>query len=521
MQLDTNILFTGLNRERIISPPMVGPEVTLQRPSVSTPANQPKNSFPGSTNNPFAEHSNSQDTGNNRVIDSGEASPGYRGTPQPTEALRPGRTLSRAAQAYTPISQATPQPVDTPSSGQPTPRPNDNEIPTVNDQPTPLANDPRARPQPEDASIAGNQPSPSTAMSQAEAEARSRNLPAPTAIPPHMQKAAPKPVRQLQASPETMSIPQANARASPQPMRIPQSVPRPESATRRQSIQPEMAQKSSTRGFATPFMPSPDMRPPSDDSLPERPYGQVSDYPAENANAPSMPNLYIPSTEPTGFDAKKAEDRPARPRTPSSDEDAPTKPRQPSPTPVNSRKRSVSFNPRLDFNEAPKHRTPHDSDTEEDSPDTARRKRRERERGRDRDHHERNRDKHRRGYDAGDDFSDDTPFEDHRRRSRDNGDRDRRSSRRERSDTQSLDRDQDRDRNRHDRPKRSNTMGGGNSSSHHRKDRDRSPDSDDTEVLPDRFDERGRKKADRSSDQDILAQSLDQILGGIFGKNKK
>lgn len=517
-----------------MSPPLVGPDITLQRPSVSTPSiPEPRNKFPGSTENPFTQQSSSRepDTSRARGIDSGEASPGYRGTPQPTEGSRPGRTLSRAAQAYTPLSQSTPQPIETPRSTQPTPRPND--IPPVTEQPSSPFRNSRTRSPSREPPGTFPQPSPSEAMSQAESEARSRNMQAPTAIPSHMQKPIPRSVPQSQASPEPMSIPRTDFRASPEPMRIPQSIQPNGSTKQNQPRRPEMAQRDSSRSFVAPFMPSPDMRPPSDDSLPERPYGQLREY-AQQDNAPSMPDLVIPSHEHTGTSVKPPDDRPTRPRSPSVGDAANPRARRPSPTPANSHKRSVSFNPRLDFNEAPKNR--HDvSESDNDSPDTSRRKRhdkeRERNRDRDRDHHS-HRDKERRGYEAGDDFSDDTPFEDHRRRSRDNGDKDRerRSSRRERSSTQSLDRDQDRDRDRNDdrreKPKRSSTMSGG--SHHHRRGRDESPGSDDTEYLPERFDDRGRqkpgsygKKGDRSPDQDLLAQSLDQILGGIFGKGKK
>lgn len=512
----------GLNRERIISPPMVGPEVTLQRPSVSTPV-QPRNKFPGNASNPFAQQA-SPDAGERRGIDSGEASPGHRGTPQPPEESQPGRTFSRAAQRYTPQSQPTPQPREVSRSNDTTPRPFDREVPIMTDQPAPLANEANSGGQSRNVPANNEQPNTAAAMSHAEAEARSRNLPAPTAIPPHMQSADSRSTARAPASPVSSTDAQSTLRTSPEPMETSQSAP------------PQDRYKTDQRGpgrsFATPFMESPDMRPPSDDSLPDRSSGRSPGFITREDNAPSMPNLFIPTQSPDQIDlkSKQAEDRPARPRTPSPDEDSAPRERPPSPTPVNSRKRSVSFNPRLDFNEAPKNRSHPVSDSEDDDPEVARRKRRERERerdrGRDRDHHERNRDKHRRGYDGGDDFSDDTPFEDHRRRSRDN-DRDRRSSRRERIDTQSLDRDQDRDgdHDRHDRPKRSNTMGGSSSSGshhHHRRDRDRSPGSDETVDLPDRFDDKGRRKNDKTSDQDLIAQSLDQILGGLFGgKGKK
>lgn len=516
----------------IMSPPLVGPDITLQRPSVSTPTPpQPRNNFPGSTDNPFEQQSNSRgpDAGTSRGIDSGVASPGYRGTPQLTDDSRPGRTLSRAAQAYTPLSQSTPQPIETPRSAQQTPRPDD--LPSVADQSSQSNSRTRSRSRSKDPFTAFTRPSPREAMSQAESEATRRNMHAPTAIPTHMQTTRPKSASQSQTSTGATSNPRTDPRASPEPMRIPQAI-RPNGGTNQtQPSRPEMTQRDSNRGFAAPFMPSPDIRPPSDDSLPERSYGQLPVYNASD-NAPSMPNLIIPSPKDGASDVKSAEDRPTRPRSPSMGDAANPRARRPSPTPANTQKRSVSFNPRLDFNEAPKNLHHDTSESDNDSPDTSRRKRhereRERDRGRDRDDRS-HRDKDRRGYDGGDDFSDDTPFEDHRRRSRDGGDkdRDRRSSRRERSNTQSLDRDQDRERDRdrnqdrYEKPRRSNTTNEGGQRQH-RRGRDDSPGSDDTEYLPERFDERGRpKKSDRTSDQDMLAQSLDQILGGLFGKGKK
>lgn len=515
-----------------MSPPLVGPDITLQRPSVSTPTvPQPRNNFPGSTENPFQQESSSRgpDTSRSRGIDADKASPGYRGTPQPSESSRPGQNLSRAAQAYTPPSQPTPQPSS--RSAQQISRPD--TLPSAAEQPTQSASNSRtrSRSRSRDPFTAFTRPSPSEAMSQAESEATRRNMQAPSAIPSYIQRPVLKSAPQSKASTEPASTPRVDPRASPEPMRIPQPI-RPDGDTKQdQSSRPEMAQRNSHHGFVAPFMPSPDIRPPSDDILPERSNNQPPVYVAPE-NAPSMPNLIIPSPKDSGSNTKSTDDRPTRPRSPSVGDAAKPRVRRPSPTPANTQKRSVSFNPRLDFNEAPKNLHHDTSESDNDSPDTSSRKRhereRERDRGRDRDNHS-HRDKDRRGYDAGDDFSDDTPFEDHRRRSRDSGDkdRDRRSSRRERSNTQSLDRDQDRDRDRdrnqdrYDKPRRSNTTSEG-SQRHHRRDRDGSPGSDDTEYLPERFDERGRpKKSDRTSDQDILAQSLDQILGGLFGKGKK
>lgn len=484
-----------------MSPPTVGPVVTLQRPSVSTPTiQQPRNNFPGNAENPFARKPSPENPGRGegRGIALGEVSPGYGGTPQPPEASKlPSRSLSRAAQAYTPVSHNVSAPAQDHAMRLPTPQPNN--IPTVTDQPTPLASNANAD------------------------SSRERDI----------SKTTPRFVPQPHAPAEPSGIPQSEIRASSDIARVPQSAGQPEGRQPEQGRKPEMVQNNASRSFVTPFMPSPDIRPPSDESLPERPYDPFRDFISQKDDLPSMPNLIIPSSEHSKPNAGPTEERAPRPRSPSAS--GTVTPRPPSPTPANSHKRSVSFNPRLDFNEAPRNIDRHVSDSDGESPSTARHGRRERERetdrdrdrGRDRDHYrDRDRDRDRRGYDGGDDFSEDTPFEDRRRRSYDRGakDRERRSSRRERTNTQSLDREQDRER--HARPRRANTMGGG-SSRHHRRDRDGSPGSDETIDLPERFDERGRQKpgsyggrGERSPEQD-LAESIDQILGGLFGKGRK
>ena len=286
--------------------------------------------------------------------------------------------------------------------------------------------------------------------------------------------------------------------------------------------QPEMQQ---TNRGNTPFMPSPDIRPPSDDTInmPQQPRKFVS----PSDSGPSMPNLFIPSTYAPPTEERQARDRSEsdsglNSSTAASGQDQP--------------KKSVKFNPKPEFSDAPSttKRDRRMSDSDIDSPEAQRRRRHERERERDLD---RDRNSHHRSerheYDAGDDFSDDTPFEDHRRRSRDRGERsdkdrdrgNRHGSRRERSNTQSLDRDSGSARDRALDPKRSNTLSGSNSRKSRR--RDGSPDSDATVDLPPRFDEKGRRRDrshgddERSPEQDILAEKLDEILGGLWGGGSK
>lgn len=487
-----------------MSPPIVGPNVTVQRPSVSTPV-QPRNKFPGDPTNPFT-HTPQPDTGNS----SGTASPGTRPGDTP-----PVRSTSRAANAYTPMSQPTPRPErERSTSNQPsrqqTPQTQERAMPVVTDAPTPVQNR-RPQEQAEDPRI--------TAFRQAAYAA-----PPPQNQPPPQQTSNPVPNQgeNIRSSSPTVYAPQPYAPGSrlPQP---PTSNPGPSTYQQRQ---PEMKQ---TGGFAKPFMPSPDIRPPSDDSLP-RPF--PSPY-FGNDNAPSMPALAIPQqpSNTTYIPPQNEQPRRERDRSVSVPRTAPPpEPAAPIPMPASdarpttlSRKKSVSFNPELDFSDAP---TPvpraHES-SDAESPDHVRQRRHDRDRERDRD---RPRRRHDRDYDAGDDFSDDTPFEDHRRRSsqsdRDKDRGQRQSSRRERSNTQSLDRESGRDRDR-DRESKSN----GNASSRKKErnrngDRDVSPTgSDETVDLPERFDDRGRPKSGgegkRSSEQDLIAESLDQILGGLFG----
>lgn len=309
------------------------------------------------------------------------------------------------------------------------------------------------------------------------------------------------------------------------------NAPPPSQSTARQ---PEMQQ---TNKRNSPFMPSPDIRPPSDDTI-QLPQQQRT-FMGPNESGPSMPNLSIPSTY-----VPPIEERRTRDRSQSQSRHAsgvatpkPTTPVQDLP------KKSVSFNPRPEFSDATPSTTTRDqpvADSDLDTPDVQRRRRHEREQERNRDWDRGRQDRERHGYDAGDDFSDDTPLEDHRRRSHDRGDRSdrdrdkdkdrgtRHSSRRERSDTQSLDRDAGSARDQG--PKRSNTLGGGSSSSSRKsRRRDDSPGSDTTIDLPPRFDEKGRRRDDRAQDrdrerdpertpeQDDLAGKLDNILGGLFG----
>lgn len=439
-----------------MSPPIVGPNVTVQRPSGDTP--EPTNRYPRATASPFQQPA--QPTVHDAVTDPA----------RDPSAISPrdksGQQSSRAAQAYTPPLQHTTRPTrDGGLSSQATPQPRN--IPVVTDGPSPTPM--QQRPKPEDPRV--------TAFRNAAYNA-----------PP------------LQSS----------------------------------AKQPEMQQKN--RGN-TPLMPSPDIRPPSDDTvnMPQQP----RTFTAPGDSGASMPNLSIPSTYIPPTEERRPRDRSQ------SNSDIDSRPASGAATPragtpgQEQPKKSVKFNPKPEFSDAPSTTARGTvSDSEADSPDARRRRRhdRERERERDRDH-DRDRDSHRRhghGYDAGDDFSDDTPLEDHRRRSHDRGeksdrdkDRDkgtRHSSRRERSNTQSLDRDSGSARERDRDPKRSDTLSGSSRKSR-RRDRDGSPGSDTTIDLPPRFDEKGRKRpekhkdkdVDRSPEQDVLAEKLDEILGGLFG----
>ena len=288
---------------------------------------------------------------------------------------------------------------------------------------------------------------------------------------------------------------------------------------------PEMRQMNK---ISVPFMPSPDARPPSDTSLPLtiNHLSTMNDHP-EN---PSMPALSLPDLSGTAdnqlFDRGRRERSHSKSATRRNSDDSIDTLRASSPS-RNQSKKSVSFAAKPEFNEVSNQRdesepqSTRDRPREDDSRHSSSGRSRERDRDRDRQHgHHSHRDHQ---YDAGDDFSDDTPMEDHRRRSQDRRERERgsrHSSRRERSDTQSLDREKERDKYRD--PKRSKTLGS-TEDDRARGDRrrDESPASDSTVELPDRFDRQGRQVSGRSRDEDVLAEKLDTILGGLFGGSSK
>ena len=467
LRQSTNRCFAGINhaRERAMSPPMVGPNVTVQRPSTSTPGSQqPRTRFPGTAANPFEQKT--QNTVHNSENPSPGARPGGR-SPMPAD--------SRAAKAYTP----TPPPFE-PRQEQDRSTPNHftsqapqtqvrDAPPVVTDAPTPL-NNRNPRTMPEDPRV--------TAFRQA-----AYNAPMP--------------------------------QPQPQPQSTVHDVVTDPTAQRRQ---PEMQQTNRGNALNIPLMPSPDIRPPSDDAIPE-PQQQRMRYRNPDESAPSMPQLFIPErrspisqayTPPPPQPEPERQPRRDRSRSQSQPRTAPqldgdATPRVGTPTEP---KKSVSFNPKPEYSEAPAPVAARDrpaGGSEADPPEASRTRRDDPQRPRNRD---------RRGYDAGDDFSDDTPHEDRRRRSQDRDkDRPSQSSRRERSNTQSLDRDSGRDQHR--ASKRSNTGTGSSSRGKRRdKDWDESPDSDSTVDLPARFDERGKP---RNPEEDLIADSLDKILGGLFG----
>lgn len=281
----------------------------------------------------------------------------------------------------------------------------------------------------------------------------------------------------------------------------------------------------------TPSMSPPDPRPPSVPS-PIPPPVQFFSTPSFDS-VPSMPNLTIPPVEPRSAYIPPSEEGPQY-RTPPPETRQPemrqrdVSPRSQAPlydeTPVVAsplempqvapeaahdaapeaapetdqeahERKHVSFAAAPEFQEAPKPNQDSTSDprSHSHSHSHSSRSSHNRDRDRDEDHSRRSnrrpRDRH---YDAGDDFSDDTPQEDHRRRSR-GGSRDDYNNR----DRRRSDRDRDRDSGA------SSTRRSG----HH------SPGSDDTEELPARFDEHGRRKNQSQSVQDDIAGKLDEILG--------
>lgn len=479
-------LATGLERGIAMTPPHEGPAVTVQRPSVSTPiAPQPQNRFPNPAANPFRQNMQSRE-----LNSSGTPSPGDR-TPTRTP------TNSRAAKAYTPTPPLIPR--ENPMA-QPAPLHSAQVMhtPVVNDAPTPLNQN--------------RQP---------------------------VEHPAARAFREAAYNTERQSQTRAVDPAAAQPDKTAHdrvtTTPAP-------TKQPEMQQ---TNRRASPFikMQSPDPRPPSDESIPipTQPIHFTDRY----QSGPSMPSLQIlesmaQTNMPPNYNLPQAnspqsyvpptQERPRRgdrPRSQSQPRAAPpdaipaapeTTSRSTTPVP----KKSVAFGP-VEFSEAPK---PQDrAYSDEESPEASRRRH-----DRDQDNSSRSRSKRERdkSYEAGDDFSDDTPMEDHRRRDRDRDrDRDRgnrSSSRRERR-PQSLDngagpssRDRDKDKDKQRDPKRSNTVSSRSGSSRsgdkgkeRGKSRDESPGSDETEDLPERFDEKGRPKQ-RTPDEDAIASGLDKIF---------
>lgn len=429
-----------------ISPPFVGPNVTVQRPSTSASGPEPQEQVPGSTVNPFAPTTNERSIHREEQFEQRTQSP----IVQQTNTTTPLRPSSRAARNYTPVEL----PREARERSSSTQR-YKNDIPVVTDSPSPL---PRQRNMVEDPRV--------TAF---------RN--AAYASPP----------RDLNAQ--------------------------------RTDKQPEMQQMNRSN---IPFMPSPDVRPPSDTSLPLAVHHR--DTMDDNLDAPSMPALSVPDLPGTAPATSANLGRRERSRSKSASRKNSTDSIDTLRAFSPSHKKSVSFAAKPDYNEAPKqaqqderYSSPGRSD---ETVSRSERSERSRERDRDRQHRHSNRDHQ---YDAGDDFSDDTPFEDDRRRSQDRRERDRgnrHDSRRERSNTQSLDREKERDKHRD--PRRSKTISStDNDRSRSGRKRDDSPGSDSTIELPDRFDRQGRQVSGRSKDEDVLAEKLDQILGGLFGGSSK
>ncbi|KAK5101378.1 hypothetical protein LTS08_004985 [Lithohypha guttulata] len=488
----------GLNREIATTPPVIGPNIAMPRPLNSTSANQQSTSGnPASVNEPYQQPKYGEPNNSSTPF------PG----PRPAERL-PERSASRAAKAYTPTPPLVPQ--DT-ARRQPSPLASvqAETIPVITDRPSPLPS--QQRQLPEDPRV--------TAFRQA----------AYNAPPPSQQRA----VDPAAAQPDMTAHDRVT---KPQP----------------QNKQPEMQQ---TNRGVSPFisMPSPDIRPPSDEYIPiPQPQQAHFDNPYQSQSVPSMPNLFVPepiaqTTKPQTYTASTREPRQER-RTRSRSQSQPrsvtnttapgtaTTSRTATPEP----KKSVSFAPQVEFSDAPvvppasssRDRPYADS---ENNPDTTRPRRHDRDPlqpSTTSNGNRRTRDKNGRGYDAGDDLSDDTPFEDHRRRTHNDRDRSRdtggggdrgvrHSSRRERRPQSPPDRDTT------DPNKRSNTMSGSGSSGSsskqkRRSTRDNSPDSDATVDLPERFDERGKRKpgsydlGTRSPEEELIAQGLDKILGGLF-----
>lgn len=456
---------------------MAPPVINVQRPSMSTQDSQPNNRFPGTNPDPFYPRVQEQHTAHS----SGEASPGAQPSPRP-------RDIPIATNAPTPL------PGGRFPNAQAGPLIHD----TVTSEPGPQLRDPAPLAQP-----APQNPYMRPAMNVTNSIPDRKSSAAERYTP--VNQPTPRPASTANNATKLDRAPRDRSETPTRPTQHPIEDPRITAFK-----QPGM--KQTNRG-KPPFMPSPDIRTPSDESLPQHNFNNL--YSMTNSNLPSMPNLTIPQRLPQNSPQTQY---PASSYVPPTEEigDSQRQPRSRSPetpaastTPVHEKR--VSFAPKPEFSEAPKSS---DLDADANSPDAVRHRRHSHDRDRDRKH---------RGYEAGDDFSDDTPHEDRRRRSHDrDGERDREreghrkhSSRRERSNTQSLDRESGTQRDRDkDRPKRSATSSDGGSS---RRRRNGSPDSDTTIDLPERFDAHGRRKpgADgRSPEQDLLAESLDKILGG-------
>lgn len=240
------------------------------------------------------------------------------------------------------------------------------------------------------------------------------------------------------------------------------SEPRPGPNERSQDVRPD------TKRDDLPYMPSPDLRPPSDNMIPSSPNVHAHRTATSRNDVPSMPNLFVPSPA-----------HEERPRSSLSDTRvsavlAPEEPRK-----------SVSFNPQNEYQEAPTGRARAYSDPEVSNPDLSRPSQRKHEPG------ERSR------------------LDDHERH------------RHEKPDTE-FDTERDRDRRNRERTdqgrERAASHSGISNSSRHRQ--DRSPASDDsgeTIDLPARFDDRGNRKSNsngRTADQDLIADKIDELLGG-------
>lgn len=205
-----------------------------------------------------------------------------------------------------------------------------------------------------------------------------------------------------------------------------------------------------------PSMPSPDLRPPSEGTTTSSPDASPYANASGGNRQPSMPNLFVPSP-PHG----------ARARSLSAD------------TSVSDmlasaeRRKSVSFNPQTEYQEAPASRVRSYSDSQLSNPDISQPRQRS---------HESRDDRYQQASAA-------SEFDDRHRRARADPGRERAASHSGVSDSS--------------RPRRN-----------------RSPSTDDsgeTIDLPARFDDRGNRRSNtngRTADQDLIANKIDELLGG-------